>query len=85
MRLKPCPRCTSENVKLALETEVFGMEVSDFGGEDIYSLVECKDCGFRGRMQSSSYSAELSWNERRGVVNKVIAKSKKTLVITEFQ
>ena len=83
MQLKPCPRCDSENVAIIKETEVFDMTLDDFGGEDIYSLVECKDCKFRGRMQSTEFSAESSWSDRTEVGDRVVSKSKKILVITK--
>ena len=82
MQLKPCPRCRSTNIGLKSELDIFDMVIDDFGGEEVYSAVECHACKFLGKMQSTEYSAENEWNSRVGPKNTVTHRSEKIFVIT---
>ena len=85
METKNCPRCTSGNVGMVSELEIFNMEPEDFGEEDIYSAVVCNDCKFQGKLSSSEEMAKSVWNmaKRKGMVE--IRKTSKIAIIKEME
>jgi len=81
MQLKRCPRCRSASASVVDETIIFSMNPSDFGGEAIYSTVQCQKCGFTGRLNSRVGNAESSWNNLVRIGDTVENISPKIIVI----
>lgn len=79
---KQCFRCGDHNVSLVYETEFFGMDEDEFGGEDVYVSVMCNNCGIIGGFHSSAHNAIDVWNSRAGIDKAIVKVSKKTTMIS---
>jgi len=80
--IRKCFRCGSDNLELVSESVVYGMEEFEFGGENIYIAVVCKECGIIGPFSNYDSDSIESWNIRAEKSPTITDVSRKTTMIS---
>ena len=62
-KLKPCPFCSNQDIKLAEGTRLDGRKI-------VYAYCDC--CGCIGASYTSKKDAQAAWNDRGEIVNNAL-------------